>query len=161
MDLENKQFKAYGELKRRGSVAMGAVRALTNLPRNVINDITDTAKKIENWDTDRRINNISKPGYRKKWFKNLKLALLYGTGAQISASMLPITMICRHFSKVKDKRIRDDILVNLEAEINVITAKIGDLENTDADREKKYALMRSKAELQKQLVRIKANTATV
>lgn len=161
MDLENKQFKAYGELKRRGSDAMGAVKALTNLPRNVINDITDTAKKIENWDTDRRINYISKPGYRKKWFKNLKLALLYGTGAQISASMLPITMICRHFSKVKDKRIRDDILVNLEAEINVINAKIADCENSDADREKKYALMRSKAELQKQLVRIKANTATV
>lgn len=162
MDLESKQMKAYGELKRRGETAKGAIKAVSKLPANVIKDITSVAKAIENLDTNRRKDFLIKPGYRKKVFRNFKLATLYGTVAQINLAWLPITMLNRHYSKVKDRRVRNELLFDLNTEIKLLDSRIGDLENgSDADKELKYSLIRKREELKKHMLRVTANSTVI
>ena len=101
-----------------------------------------------------------KPGFRKHMFKNLKLALLYGTAAHRKVSLIPVVMICRHFSKEKDKRIRNELERELETEIKVTDEKIADA-NSAGDQKEKYRLMRTKEQLSAELDRVKYNSSQI
>ena len=108
-------------------------------------------------DDERRKRYMTKPGFRKKLFRNLKLGLLYATSAQVSLLMVPVTMLCRHYSKIKDRRIRNQLARELDTEIQICQEKINDA-NSESDRKEKYKLMRIKSELEAQRDRVKLNS---
>lgn len=56
--------------------------------------------------------------------------------------------------KIKDKRVKDQVLHEIETEIKIVDEKIEDAKS-DASKQEKYALMRLKAELEKEHKRIK------
>ena len=71
--------------------------------------------------------------------------------------MVPVTMLCRHYSKIKDRRIRNQLARELDTEIQICQEKINDA-NSESDRKEKYKLMRIKSELEAQRDRVKLNS---
>lgn len=156
-DLQAKQMKFMGKVKKVGSDVINAGKAIVQLPMNFVNGIKSEIKKLDTMDDNRRKEYMIEPGFRKKAIKNLKLALLYGSVAQTNLALIPVTMMARHYSKEKDKRIKNELRRDLETEIKICEEKINDA-NSEGDKEAKYKLMRIKDQLEKELFRINTNS---
>lgn len=156
-DAEVKQLKKMGEKELRGQEKKNALKAVAQLPKNFIDNIKKQIKSVEEKDDERRIKYMTEPGFRKKAFRNMKLSLLYGTVAQMKLALIPITAMIRHFSKEKDRRIRNELLSKLETEIKICDEKINDA-NSEGDKKEKYELMRIKAKLERELLRVRTNS---
>lgn len=156
-DAEVKQMKKMGEKEFKGQERKNALKAVAQLPKNVIDNIKKQIHKVDEKDDERRIKYMTEPGFRKKAFRNLKLAILYGGAAQIKLALVPITALTRHFSKEKDRRIRNELLNKLETEIKICDEKINDA-NSEGDKNEKYQLMRIKAKLERERLRVRTNS---
>ena len=157
MDAEVRQNEMRAAAKQRGQEIKNAAKAAGQLPANVISDIKDQTKKIDEADDDRRKKYMLEPGFRKKGFRNLKLGLLYGTAARAKLALVPVIAVCRHFSKKKDMRIRNELTRELETEIKITEEKINDA-NSAGDNKEKYQLMRIKSKLEAEKARVKMNS---
>lgn len=157
MDAEVRQNEMRAAAKQRGQEIKNAAKAAGQLPANVIADIKDQTKKIDEADDDRRKKYMLEPGFRKKGFRNLKLGLLYGTAARAKLALVPVIAVCRHFSKKKDMRIRNELTRELDTEIKITEEKINDA-NSAGDNKEKYQLMRIKSKLEAEKARVKMNS---
>jgi hypothetical protein len=160
MDAEAKQMKKMSNLKQSVGEVKNAVKAVAALPANILNSIKDVAKQWDEADEDRRKKYMIEPGFRKRSLKNLKLAILYGGAAQANLALVPVIAIARHYSKDKDKRIRNELAHELDTEIKVTEEKISDA-SANGDQQQKYKLMRIKASLEKEAMRVKTNSKYV
>lgn len=156
-DQEVKQRKKMAVAKQKGQEKVNAVKAVSKLSQNVVDSIKEQIKVLDDKDDDRRKKYLTAPGFRKKAFKNLQLAALYGTTAQINLAYLPITAFVRHLSKNKDRRIRNEVLMELETEIKITDEKIQDATNA-GDNTQKYQLMRIKSKLEAERIRVRTNS---
>ena len=160
MDKEAKAYTRMADAKAKGEEIKGAARAVGAIPLKVKRSIDDSIKKWDDMDDERRRKYIIKPGFRKKAFRNLKLAMLYGASASYSLLMVPITMIARHYSKQKDRRIRNQLARELNTEIEICKEKIQDA-SSNGDNKEKYKLMRIKSKLEQERTRVLANSRYV
>lgn len=164
MDKEAKYYKKKGERAVKNAKLKNAAKSAVAIPKDVVIDtkrkVDETIRKWDEMDDNRRREYIIKPGFRKKWVKNLKLALMYGGAAKAKLTLVPLLMVARHFSKKKDLRIRQDLKRELETEIAIVDAKINDAE-ANGDREQKYKLMRVKSQLEKEQLRVASNSKYV
>ena len=155
-DLQAKQMKFMGQVKKVGGDVINAGRAVAQLPMNFVNGLKTEIKKLDTMDDNRRKTYMIEPGFRKKAVKNLKLAILYGSVATTNLALIPFTMMVRHFSKEKDKRIRNELVEDLKTEIRICEEKINDA-STEGDKQAKYRLMRTRDQLNKELLRMRTN----
>ena len=160
MDAEAKQMKKMGEKQLKGQERKNALKAVTQLPKNVVKSIKDLFKKAEEKDVEKRKRFMVEPGYRKHAFRNFKLALLYGGAFSLDKALLPVTMVARHFSKQKDRRARNELVSEIETDIKICEEKISDA-NGNGDNKEKYKLMRIKNKLERELLRVKTNSKYV
>ena len=126
MDAEAKQMALFGKVARTGQDVVNAGKAVMALPMNVVKEIKKVSDDLDKADDNRRKAFMTDPGFRKKSFHNLKMAIMYGTAIQINLALLPILLIIRHFSKDKDIRIRNELIREIETEIKVCEEKITD-----------------------------------
>ena len=160
MDKEAKQQRKRAIKAQKGQERKNAFKAVMQLPKNVINSIKGQVKQADEADDERRKQYMIQPGFRKKAFRNLKVAILYGSAAQAKLSFVPIVAICRHFSKNKDRRIRNELVRELNTQIKVCEEKIADA-SAEGDKKEKYRLIRIKDQLDAELVRVKTNSKYV
>lgn len=160
MDKEAQQMKKASIRKQKGQEIGNAVKAVAQLPLNVVNDIKAQVHKLDKLDDDRRKKYMVEPGFRKKAFRNLKLAILYGSAANVKLALVPVVAISRHFSKMKDRRIRNETIRELNTEIKICEEKINDA-NANNDTQEKYRLIRIKDQLDAEMVRVKTNSKYV
>ena len=156
-DAEVKQMKKMGEKELKGQERKNALKAFAQLPKNIKKKKKKQIHKVDEKDDERRIKYMTEPGFRKKAFRNLKLAIMYGSAAQIKLAFVPVTALTRHFSKEKDRRIRNELLNKLETEIKICDEKINDA-NSEGDKNEKYQLMRIKAKLERERLRVRTNS---
>lgn len=156
MDKEAKYYKKSAERHVKGERIKGAAKAVTAVPRNMVSRLQAEVRKFDQMDDERRKNYMIKPGFRKKAFRKLKLAIMYGSAASIKLSLIIPLAICRHFSKEKDRRMRTELLHELETQIEVTNAKIADAEGRD--RNEMYHLIRVRSQLNKEKTRILTNS---
>lgn len=157
MDREAKWQQKRANRKQKGQEVINAAKAVTSIPSNILNSIKQQVHALDNIDDQRRKNYMSEPGFRKKALKNLKLALLYGTAAQINLALIPSVAVCRHYSKKKNIRMRNELIREIQTNIKVCDEKINDA-NTEGNKEEKYSLMRIKDKLEAELIRVKTNS---
>lgn len=157
MDKEVEYFKKRAEKDKKKMGVVNAIKSVTAIPSHIINDIKNMVTDFDRADDARRKKYISKPGYRKKIFHNLKLAILYGATASANLLLVPAVAIIRHFSKMKDRRIRNELIREVETEIKVTDEKINDA-TSNSDTAQKYKLIRIKSKLEEELARIKSNS---
>ena len=157
MDIEAKASQKRAERKRKGQQIKNAAKSVSTVPMSDIKDFQNEVKSLDDMDDNRRINYMTKPGFRKKFFKKLKLALMYGTAAQVNLLYVPVVAVLRHYSKMKDRRIRNSLFHDIKTEIKICDAKIQDAD-ANGEKDKKYELMRIRSELEKQAVRVANNS---
>ena len=160
MDAEAKQMALFGKVAKTGQDVVNAGKAVMALPMNVVKEIKKVGADLDKADDERRKSFMTDPGFRKKSFHNLKMAIMYGTAVQINLALVPIIMIIRHFSKDKDIRIRNELIREIETEIKVCEEKISDASSA-GDTKEKYRLMRIKEKLSAELARVKSNSKYV
>ena len=160
MDAEAKQMALFGKVARTGQDVVNAGKAVMALPMNVVKEIKKVSDDLDKADDNRRKAFMTDPGFRKKSFHNLKMAIMYGTAIQINLALLPILLIIRHFSKDKDIRIRNELIREIETEIKVCEEKITDASSA-GDNKEKYRLIRIKEKLLAELARVKSNSKYV
>lgn len=146
-----------GKIKKVGQDAANAAKAVLKLPIAFINGLKAEIHKLDEMDDERRKAYLTAPGYRRSVIKKLHLALLYGGAAQINLALIPVVMTYRHFSKIKDKRMKAEAIRDLEAEIKVCDAKIEDAQQSD-DKAQRYQLIRIREKLNAELVRVTTNS---
>ena len=71
--------------------------------------------------------------------------------------MVPVTALCRHYSKSKDRRVRNQLVRELDTEIEICKTKIEDASSMGHNQEK-YKLMRIKSKLEEQKLRVLSNS---
>jgi hypothetical protein len=157
MDMEVRQNKLRANIKQKGQTIMNAAKAVAQLPKNIIGDIKEQIKMVDDKDDVRREKYMREPGFRKKAFRNLKLALLYGGAARVNLGLIPVVGICRHYSKQKDVRIRNQLVTDIETNIKICEEKINDA-NAEGDKKEKYRLMRIRDQLTTERNRVRYNS---
>lgn len=160
MDAEAKQMKKSAIRKQKGQEIGNAFKAVVQMPKNALDSIKQQVRLLDKADDGRRKDYMTEPGFRKKAFRNLKLALLYGSAAKVKLSLMPVVAITRHFSKMKDVRMRNELVREISTEIKICEEKILDA-NSRGDMKEKYRLMRIKDQLDAELVRVKVNSKYV
>ena len=156
MDKEARRV-GNSEVKQTMDSVKGAVKSTAAAPVGVVNDIKNGIREWDNWDDERRRKYIIEPGYRKRIIKRFKLALLYGGTAMANMALLPVVFMARHYSKIKDRRIRNDLARELDTEVKVCEEKISDAA-ANGDLKEKYKLMRIKSQLERESLRVKSNS---
>jgi hypothetical protein len=155
----NVQFKKKVANGRRKSVDVrNAGKAVAKIPVNVTDSIKKQVDEWDRMDDDKRKEYIIKPGFRKKYFKALKLCIMHYGAFAVNPVLNIVLLICHKFSNTKDIRIRNELIRELKAEIKVTDEKIEDAKS-NGDNQQKYKLMRIKEKLNAELVRVMANSA--
>lgn len=156
-DIESKEINLISKAKHAGQALKQTGKAITAIPSNIKSEVEGLVNAWDKADDKRRKEFITKPGFRKKIFRNLKLAIMYGSVATFRLTFLPLTFMIRRMSKQKDRRIRNEVVRELQTEINICEAKIQDATDNNA----KYNLMRIKSKLEAELLRVKTNSKYV
>lgn len=160
MDFDVRHNQVLSKVRKGYENVKGATKAVLNAPKDLVNELKHGVDEWDKWDDDRRREYIKKPGYRKKLFKRLRLALLYGVAGMTNLALIPVVFTVRHYSKIKDMRIRNDLARELDTEIKVCEEKIADAA-ANGDSKAKYKLMRIKSQLEKEAARVKSNSKLI
>lgn len=134
-----------------------AANAVSSTPKTVAGNFKKMAADFEKWDDNRRKEFLLKPGYRHKIFKTMRDAIVIGSVASMNFALVPFMGLIKHCSKLKDKRIRNELAKELESEIRICEEKISDA-NSSEDKQTKYELMRIKDKLEAEKVRVRINS---
>lgn len=157
-DVKYQKAKASGK-KIKDDVA-NVAKAGTKIPAGVLNTVKSAVNELDNMDDNKRKDYMLKPGFRKKYWKVLRLAIVHGLFFAINPVLNIITIIATKISNKKDERIRTEFINELEAEIEICEKKIEDA-SMESNKSDKYKLMRVRKRLQQQLLRVKFNSEKV
>ena len=157
IDTEIKFKRKMADVQRNSVDVRNAGKAIAKIPEDLANSVKAEIDKWETLDDDKRKEYIIKPGFRKRYFKALKIALLHYGAFNINPILNIVLLICHQLSHSKDIRIRNELTRELQAEIKVTEEKINDA-NAKGDTKAKYQLMRIKEKLDAELTRVAANS---
>lgn len=154
-DAKRNQKKALKD--ERNTKLKNAAKASTAGVRSDIKRVEKFTHDFSKWDENRRKKFFLKPGYRHRIFKNFGLAVMYSSAAKAKLTLVPVLALLRHFSKDKDRRLRNELSRELDTEIRICEEKINDA-NSNGDQAEKYKLMRIKAKLESEKQRVAVNS---
>ena len=165
--IQNKALDTDANLRKKEAQAGEKVdelktagKALSYHPKMVKEKLDKTIYDFDKWDDNRRKEFLLKPGYRHKIFKKFRTLLEYGVAANLKLGFVPILWSIKHLSKIKDKRIRNELAMELDNEIKICEEKISDA-SSRGDNERKYELMRIKDKLDAERTRVRLNSKYV
>lgn len=157
IDADMKFKKGMASAKEKAQGAKNAVKAVAKVPANIKDSVN---KQIQNWDDmddERRKEYIIKPGFRKKYWRALKIAIMHGLVFKINPLLNIILFICSKLSKEKNKRIRNELVMELDTEMKVIDQKIDDAKSK-GDNKAVYKMIRMRDKLRQEKIRVSTNT---
>ena len=157
LDIHAKSKVGASKIKKLGTDIKNAGKAVLKIPSNVLDNIKQTRDNFDKADDNRRKEYMMKPGFRKKWFRTIRTAATYGLAAHVSAMLIPVTWFCGRMSKEKNKRMRTELVAELDTEIKVTEEKINDA-NAAGDQKQKYELMRLRDKLTQEKNRVISNS---
>lgn len=160
IDADVKYQKAKASGKKIKDDVVNVAKAGTKIPAGVLNTVKSAINELDNMDDNKRKDYMLKPGFRKKYWKVLRLAIVHGLFFAINPVLNIITIIATKISNKKDERIRTEFINELEAEIEICEKKIEDA-SMESNKSDKYKLMRVRKRLQQQLLRVKFNSEKV
>lgn len=170
LDADVKMQKTLAKGGRASQTVKNTVKAIMKVPTSIVNSFKSQIKEWDDMDDNRRKEYIIKPGNRKKVFNSFRLALFYYlplaaaggglAGLILKAKILPVLFVYRHFSKDKNKRIRNELAMELDTEIKLCEEKVADA-NANNNRQAKYQLMRIRDKLVAERTRVRTNSKYV
>lgn len=124
------------------------------IPKHIDNLVNSTIGKLKDMDEAERRNKIIEGGFKVKIYRLIKNAALIGSLALIHPAIAGVGLITAiAVDKSMDVVVRRRILNELEDELKIVNEKVDDAKS-DADKSKKYQLMRLKQKLENDIRRI-------
>lgn len=160
LDADVKTMGARSAVKRGVTNVVQTGKAILRVPGHIVTDLKTFFDGWKNMDENARKEAMLKPGYRKKFYKKLRSAIVYGVTWAIHPYLAIAAWFCRKASKEKNQYIRNELAMELQTEIKVCEEKIEDAKNKD-DQKEKYRLMRIRDKLEKERVRVISNAKYV
>lgn len=157
LDRAAKDEQRLAKNKEATQKIKNAANAVSSTPKRISDDLKKFVSDFDKWDDNRRKEFLLKPGYRHKIIKHFKNALMLGSVASVNLACVPFFALCHHCSKLKDKRIRNELARELDNEIHICEEKINDA-NSAGDNKSKYELMRIKDKLEAEKIRVRVNS---
>ena len=157
LDREAKVAAKRASRNSKVSKLKNAARAVTSSPRRAVDGIKSFCDNFSKMDDNRRKKYLLKPGNRHRISKMMRSALKLGVVSHMKLAMVPFFGMLNHFSKEKDKRIRNELTRELETEIKICEEKINDA-NAQGDTKQKYELMRIHDKLVAEKTRVGYNS---
>jgi len=149
-----KSIKKLRDMKTKGQ---HTTAVLKRVPRHIEDFINNTLNKLKEMDRTERRNRIIEGTVRKKLMKVVRDAIVLGVTWAINPALTAITLIAGvAIDKKTDRKVRHQILHELELELKIVDEKIEDA-RSDGSRRKKYELMRIKHKLEREIDRIRYN----
>ena len=165
--IQNKALDTDAKLRKKEAKAgekvdelKSAGRAISYHPKMIGDKVDKTIADFDKWDDNRRKEFLLKPGYRHKIFKKFKDLLEYGIAANLKLGFVPILWCIKRLSKSKDKRIRNELSMELDNEIKICEEKINDA-SARGENDRKYELMRIRDKLDAERTRVRLNSKYV
>lgn len=157
MEVEKKTRTAMGAAQNAGSKAKGAARAVVSIPSAVSDMLKSTINKWDDLDDAKRKEYILKPGFRKTYYRALKLAITHMAIFAINPLLNIVLYISTKLSEQKNIRITNEIISELNTEIAVCEDKMEEA-GARGDLEAKNRIRRIKDKLHAELVRVQSNS---
>lgn len=168
LDADIRYKKAAASARQKTQGVRNAAKAVAKVPKNITDEITDAIEDFDNADDERRKKYIAEPGFRKKYWRWLKLAIAHLLAFKIHPIINIILFIATKLGGEKNKRIRNELITELQTEIAVIEQKIEDAKSDARDgepgsnsRKAVYKLMRMRDKLKQELTRISTNSKNI
>ena len=162
MDTEMNMNKAKGKADEAFTSVKNAAKAVASIPAGIVNGIQTKIKEWNEWDENKKKERILDSGYRSSVYKLMKTAIMYRATWQINKIWVVWLYIIRHTPIYQDrnKRIKNELLVELDTEIQVTEEKIQDA-SSNGDQQQKYQLMRLKKKLEAEKIRVVTNSKRI
>ena len=167
IDTDVKMQKGMSNAQQGIKELKNAAKAVARIPGNIIDGIKG---KLEEWnklDEDKRKEKMLQPGYRNDIHKRIMKLIKYGAAWKFLGPLLSIkawfiskvykATIGKSLEK-RDIRLRNELIAELDAEIEITNEKIQDAGST-GDQKQKYQLMRIKKKLEAERVRVQTNSS--
>ncbi len=165
LDADVRAKKVAASARRGKQNWKNATKAIAKVPNNITKAIDDSIEEFDDADDERRKEYIAKPGFRKKIFRGLKLAIAHMLAFKINPIINIILFIATKLGGEKDKRIRNELVRELKSEIKVCEQKIddakADVANGKTTNQTVYKLMRMHDKLVQELERVETNSERV
>ena len=154
--------KAKGKADEAFTSVKNAAKAVASIPAGIVNGIQTKIKEWNEWDENKKKERILDSGYRSSVYKLMKTAIMYRATWQINKIWVVWLYIIRHTPIYQDrnKRIKNELLVELDTEIQVTEEKIQDA-SSNGDQQQKYQLMRLKKKLEAEKIRVVTNSKRI
>lgn len=160
LDMNVKFKKKVANSRRKSVDAKNAGKAVTKIPMNIADSVKKSVDEWDEMDDNRRKEYIIKPGFRKKYFRALRLCIMHYGAFAVNPVLNIVLAICQKASHTKNIRIRNELIRELKAEIKVTEEKIEDAKS-NGDNKQKYKLMRIKEKLEAEVARVGSNSKFV
>ena len=129
---------------------------IKNAKETIARAISQPIQKIMQADKEERKKRIIEGKFHLKIWRLITRAVTAGIFAYVKGPIFGVISLLGSLliDKSTDKRVKSQVLHEIETEIKIVDEKIEDAKS-DASKQEKYALMRLKAELEKEHKRIK------
>lgn len=160
LDADVKAKTVGGKVKKIATDIKQTGKAVLRVPGNLVNGVKSMISDFNAWDDNRKKAEILKPGFRKGFWSKFRTVLTYGISFAINPLLVIVTYMCRTAAREKNKYLRNELALELQTEIKVVSAKIEDA-NSKGDNSQKYQLMRIQDKLEKERIRVISNSKYV
>lgn len=166
-DIESGIVKANSEINKVASSAKNVtkhgktiVRGVTEIPREIIKGTQDLVDDLKLMDENRRKKYMLQPGNRKKWIGRVKAVSQYGTAIAINPLLVPLLAFYRKESKTTNKRLSNEMKVELDTLIKNCDDNIDYFKSID-ERDKANEWRMTKSKLEYTLARLRTNSKVI
>lgn len=165
IDVDRAMQSKFQDVRKTGQAVSHLYRTATRPVRRVKEFLNNQIAKWKDADETEIKERLADPNARKNIFHAIKVAIDNGAylkaGILLNPVILGLHLLKKGWGKHSEERIKNEMILELQQEMNIIDEKIKDADYNH-DNKAKYQLMRFKTEVQKKLWRVAgANTGSL
>jgi len=157
MDIDRKMTSGQQAAKKVVQDAQNVVRVFTKPARRTSQWVTHMVRQWKDKDENTLKERMADPHARSSLFKAIRIAIVAGSLLKAGILLHPVFLVLAGIKGITGKgkkfRLRNEMVGELKAEIEIIDEKIKDADRAN-DNRAKYQLMRLKNEINKKLIRV-------
>lgn len=157
LDADKKAREVEAKMDKKASATKRLIKAGTAIPRHIAKNIDDTVEEVRNAKKERLKKRLLDDGYRSAFWNKLKIATKYRMLGAVNIMLVPLYWLLRRSNKMKNIRLKEDIIRDFNLELDILKDKYQDAANA-GNAEAKEDLRRKIDKMERELKRARYNS---
>ena len=157
LDADKKAREVEAKMNKNASATKRLIKAGTAIPRHIAKNIDDAVEEIRNAKKERLKKRLLDDGYRSAFWNKLKIATKYKMLGAVNIMLVPLYWLLRRSNKMKNIRLKEDIIRDFNLELDILKDKYQDAANA-GNAEAKEDLRRKIDKMERELKRARYNS---